>query len=153
MRKSRTTKSTFKRFLGEYSVEILAAIVVIIGLGLIKLDKSALMAAIQNTSQWFLSAVKNLRRISISDLIGPAAVVGGTVVVLWRIRFHIQRSERWRVQECPRCGTSLHRIHRTPVDKLVGFVFMPHSRRFRCDNPDCRWTGLRYGRRHTDPIV
>ncbi len=142
--------TSIKRFLGEYGVEIAAVIVVIAGLGLIGLNRPALIAAISSTYQWLRRAASALLSISISDLIGAAAVLGGTLFVLWRIRFHVQRSERWRIRECPRCGTSLHRIHRTPMDRVVSFLIMPHSRRFRCDNPDCRWTGLRYGRYHSD---
>ena len=43
---------------------------------------------------------------------------------------------------CPKCGkTSFHRIHRTYLDRILG-VGLP-ARRYRCDTPLCRWSGLR----------
>jgi len=40
---------------------------------------------------------------------------------------------------CPRCGASLIRVHRRPVDRLVS-LFKP-MRRYRCSGPECEWTG------------
>jgi len=131
-------------------VEILAVCAVIVGLGLIKLDKTFLSALSNAVTRWFQRVTDFLVHFTISDLLGIAAVVGGIVVVVWRVRFHLLRSEYWRVRQCPRCGSSLHRIHRNLLDRVVGLLILPHSRRFRCDNPDCRWTGLRYGRHHME---
>jgi len=44
--------------------------------------------------------------------------------------------------ECPKCGkTGFHRIHRTFFDRILG-VGLP-ARRYRCDNPLCRFSYLR----------
>lgn len=42
-------------------------------------------------------------------------------------------------QACPRCGHSIHRSHRRPLDRVVSLV-VP-LQRFRCS--ECGWSGVR----------
>ncbi len=139
----------FKRFWGEYWVEVVAVVAVITGVVIVKFDKSFWAAAYTTIEEWYFIALDFLLQFNRADVIGVMAAVVGLVVVIWRFRYHVSRSEYWRLRQCPRCGSTLHRIHRTFFDRLLGFFFLPHSRRFRCDNPECRWSGLRYGR-HID---
>jgi hypothetical protein len=153
MKKSES-KISLKRFWGENWVEILAVLAVILGIVLIKFERSWLTTIKDILLNWF-GFLKNLMlrfntRFSLTDLVGGFVVLAGILFVLWRIRYRLGKSQRWRSRACPRCGSTLHRVHRTTLDRFIGFLVLPHSRRFRCDNPDCRWTGLLYGRHHAE---
>jgi len=65
-------------------------------------------------------------------------------LVIAGIRFLILRPLRDTTRQCPRCGGELHRVHRTPADRLLSHIV--HVHRYRCTNPRCGWQGLR--RRH-----
>jgi len=65
-------------------------------------------------------------------------------LVIAGIRFLVLLPLRGTTHQCPRCGGELHRIHRTPADKLFSRIVDVH--RYRCTNPRCDWQGLR--RRH-----
>ena len=41
--------------------------------------------------------------------------------------------------QCPSCGEPVSRIHRRLVDRLVSLF--RSKRRYRCENPACRWEG------------
>jgi hypothetical protein len=71
-----------------------------------------------------------------------AAGVGAALA----IRQVFRRSTRFLASECPRCGSELRRIHRTPLDKLMTRLLLPHSHRYKCSNTDCGWSGLRRSR-------
>ena len=137
-------------FLREYGIEILTVIAVIVGWVLIRVERTQFEAVVETLVKWSENLVNRALSIHYSDLIGVVVVLAGMAFILWRVRYHLQKSEHWQVRECPRCKSSIHRIHRTTTDRLLGFLVLPHSRRFRCDNSNCRWTGLRYGRHHTE---
>jgi hypothetical protein len=42
---------------------------------------------------------------------------------------------------CPRCGDTIYRVHRRPIDRLRGLI--RPLRRYRCRSHDCGWEGLR----------
>ncbi len=44
-----------------------------------------------------------------------------------------------RERLCPLCGHHVLRIHRTPLDRIVGFFI--DFRRYRCQNYQCEWEG------------
>lgn len=81
-----------------------------------------------------------------SDLTGLGLIVVAAGLLIWRTRWRIIRSPAWSDKACPRCGQELHRIHRAPGDRLIGW-FLP-VRRYLCKNPDCGWTGLRINTSH-----
>jgi hypothetical protein len=73
---------------------------------------------------------------------GVIIVVGLIVLALIAIGVFVLRpgGRPSASRVCPRCGEELHRIHRTPLDKLISrFV---HVHRYRCANPRCRWEGV-----------
>jgi len=64
------------------------------------------------------------------------------LIIAWFIGRSWFRHQVLKGDSCPKCGkTSFHRIHRTLLDRILG-VSLP-ARRYRCDNPLCRWNGLR----------
>jgi hypothetical protein len=85
-----------------------------------------------------------IRRTTLSDLTAYIILLVVIVVALWRTRWRLMRLPRLAAQECPRCGSELHRIHRRFRDRLLG-LFLP-VRRYQCKNRDCRWHGLQTSR-------
>jgi predicted RNA-binding Zn-ribbon protein involved in translation (DUF1610 family) len=51
---------------------------------------------------------------------------------------HDQSAKHRTRQACPRCGHSIHRSHRRPLDRVASLV-VP-LQRFRCS--ECGWSGL-----------
>jgi hypothetical protein len=47
---------------------------------------------------------------------------------------------------CPRCDSTLKQIHRRFFDRLISQFYQVH--RYRCSNPECRWTGLLHNKRY-----
>jgi uncharacterized protein with PIN domain len=76
-------------------------------------------------------------------LTGLFAVI---LLLLWFTRRQYLRSAAWKASECPKCGSEIHRIHRTEFDHFLSKTLLPEARRYRCENPDCRWDGLRQRR-------
>ena len=76
-----------------------------------------------------------------SDLTGLGLIVVAVGLLVWRARRRMIQSPAWSDKACPKCGQELHRIHRAPGDRLIGY-FLP-MRRYVCRNPECGWTGLR----------
>ncbi len=124
-----------------YRVELIAAIVVVVGL-LLLLDWTPIMTMVDQV------IVAIARQLTTAMLIGLVLIVGASVFIGWRIRVRFLRSPYWRATMCPRCGNPIHRVHRNLLDKVVGKLFLPHARRYRCEKPECGWTGLRHSRRH-----
>ena len=80
-------------------------------------------------------------RVTLSDAIGAAVAALAMWVLVWRARWGILHSEYLSSPICPECGSPLHRVHRHTRDRLITWI-VP-LRRYRCVDPDCRWTGLR----------
>jgi hypothetical protein len=54
----------------------------------------------------------------------------------------MEASARNPTIECPWCGgSSLERVHRRPVDRLISLVWP--QRRYRCHSLGCEWQGNR----------
>ena len=50
--------------------------------------------------------------------------------------------------ECPRCGGPIIRVHRRPGDRLFKNLLLVRIARYRCDNLNCGWEGLRKPRKN-----
>jgi hypothetical protein len=87
-----------------------------------------------------------IQRSTLSDLAGLALLAAGLVLVAWRIRWRLLHSARFTDRLCPRCGSTLHRIHRRFLDRVLSLA-VP-VRRYHCDNRECHWRGLRFGKGH-----
>jgi hypothetical protein len=124
-----------------YRVELIALGVLVLGVVLL-LDWAPVMAAIDRVIAGMA------QRLTLSIVIGAALVVGAGAFIGWRARMRFLSSPYWRAAACPRCGSPIHRVHRSLLDKAASKMFLPHARRYRCEKPECGWTGLRHSRRH-----
>jgi hypothetical protein len=79
---------------------------------------------------------------TLSDLVGLLLVIGVAILAAWRLRWRLMRSPSLTGRVCPRCGSSLKRIHRKPLDRAINTIIVP-IHRYTCSNSTCRWRGLR----------
>lgn len=127
---------------GERDFRALIAVgVVVVGLVLL-LGWSALVAVVDRVSE------DVAQRLTLPLLLGVGMVIGAGIFIGWRARVRFLKSSRWQATVCPRCGSPIRRVHRSPLDKVVSKVFLPHGGRYRCEKAECGWTGLRHIRRH-----
>ena len=75
-------------------------------------------------------------------------IVAILVLVLWRIRWRWTHSLALNADLCPRCGASIYRVHRSPIEHLLSKTLLPGARRYHCSNLACGWKGLRKRRHH-----
>jgi hypothetical protein len=144
-----------KRFIKEYRVEIIAVLIALLGVFLL-VERIEIRATIIQTSGWIYETAKQLAQTSwenltiyitsftVSDIIGWILIAVTSVFVAWRLRYRFLKSRFWRIKDCPRCGSSLHRIHRTPFQRFLTLFLLPNGRSYRCTNDNCRWSGLRW---------
>jgi hypothetical protein len=135
-----------KRFTRKYRIEIIAVIVVVIG-AILVLDLSPILTTANRI------VVLVFGRLTPAAAIGLVLLVGALVFIGWRLRVRFLRSPVWRVSECPRCGSPIHRVRRTWLDRVASTLVLPHARRYRCSNSDCGWEGLRHSRRTDSQAV
>ncbi len=95
----------------------------------------------------YLAVVQsNLAEQSRSRLmVGILIVVAGFFVAL-RARWQFLHAARYTERVCPVCGGPIVRVRRSEWQRIMGKVFFLPTRKYQCRNPECRWTGLRYGR-------
>jgi len=157
-------RSRFASFLRAYSVEIIAAIVVVLGIFLV-VERMAIRStllywatiAAQNAFQ-ALGHVDNaaadfVARLTLSDALGLVLILVAVLAIVLRLRWRLIRAESLTTLRCPRCGGSIHRVHRRTRDRLVGWFVL--VRRYRCSNKECRWCGIRVatGEHGPEPTV
>jgi hypothetical protein len=143
----------------QYRIELIALIIALIGLFLL-LESfeiqtfvgnaltvlgdwayAALVAAVEATIGYF-------RTFSFSDLVGLTLAFLPALFITWRARWHFLHNPRWTSHACPWCGGPIVRIHRTWLDHAMSRALFLSLYRFRCRNPECGWSGRRYGRHH-----
>ncbi len=134
------------RFTQKYRPEIVAVIVMIVG-AILVLDLSPIVATVNRI------VVLVFGRLTPTAAIGLELIVGAMAFIGWRLRVRFVRSPMWRASVCPRCGSPIHRVHRTWLDRVVSASVLLHARRYCCSNPRCRWEGLRHSRRQDDRQV
>jgi len=145
-------KSKFGSFLGAYSVEIIAAVVVGLGIFLIfermniRSTFFAWATIVAQNAFHALGHVDNavadaIARLTLSNALGLVLILGAVFAIVLRVRWRLIRAESLTTLRCPRCGGSIHRVHRRAGDRVVGW-FVP-VRRYRCSNKECRWGGIR----------
>ena len=149
-----TPKRPFWR---EYLTEIVLAGIILIGIFLLieRMDirltlwrwLSSFTAGLTSGLELVVGqSVQRITSLTLSDLVGLTLIVAALIAVLWRIRWRLTHDQRFTSDTCPVCGSELHRIHRTRLDRIVN-VFAP-ARRHQCKNPECDWSGLRFGHSH-----
>lgn len=143
-----------KKNIKEYKVEIIASLVILFGLFLIfeRMEiRETLMGLLNKGLDVILNVANSIfgwitgiyTGFTLSDALGILLVISMSILVIWRIRYRFEHSEMWLAVTCPRCGSEIMRIHRSPFDKLLGWIFLPHARRYACTKKDCDWKGLR----------
>jgi hypothetical protein len=125
--------------LREFRVELLAALVVALGVLLI-VDWTPIMAEVDHL------IIETASHLTPGVFMGGVLITGGLAFVGWRARLRFLNSRYWRATVCPACGSAIHRVHRGLWDKAVSKVFLPSARRYRCENEQCGWSGLRKAR-------
>ena len=142
-----------KKLFKEYTIEIIALVIALGGIFLLVEQfeiRAALRENLAKSSGWLAGLVRSIldgisgfvSNLTLSDLTGLILILAAAAFLVWRTRYHFLRSERWRAANCPRCGSKLHRIHRTTLDRLLAFTLLPKGRRYICANPECGWKGL-----------
>lgn len=144
-----------KRFLREYRIELIAALMALLGIFLL-VERMQIRVTIFRTMHLAWRAVSGavgavvraviyrILPITVSDLIGLVLIVLSIVIVLWRVR--VRLIQRLTGTTCPVCGGDLHRSRRNRLDRLVSLL-LP-VRPYRCRNRECNWKGLRVRTHH-----
>lgn len=140
------------KFLKEYRIEVGAVISILLGVFLlveqfdiIPTVKESVLAIPKAVHTYVMNYIANF---SPSDLLGWILILAALGVIGWQVRSRYMRSPRYRSKICPRCGGSLQRVRRSSLDRFLSQYALPEARRYRCANPDCRWSGLRYHEPH-----
>lgn len=143
-----------KRFFRDYAIEIIAFVIVALGLFLLfeQMDiRATVRQSISRVIDFVISAVGYVFQevkdyamsFTPSDALGWLLIILAIVFILWRIRYRYLHSDKWLATTCPKCGSKIYRVHRSRWDRFVGWVFLPKARRYQCSNDGCDWTGLR----------
>lgn len=141
-----------RRIWREFRVELFLSLLILLGLFLLfeRLNirqtlwlwlSGAGRALVGGVTAAVAATLNFLTNRTASDLTGLALILGAVGLLGWRTRRRIIQSPSLSDKACPRCGKELHRVHRAPGDRLIGF-FLP-MRRYLCTSADCGWTGLR----------
>lgn len=156
-RKSSSFLSRLARFGHEYWIELAAFLAILVGLLLTRLHREDLSLLSSGTlgvlRQNYLSLserVQNYLRTNFTllDLVGMTMGVLALGFIFWRVRLRLSRSQRLRSDACPACGSRLHRVHRTPLDRILTYIFYPAGRRYMCSDPKCGWSGILHRGHH-----
>jgi hypothetical protein len=143
-----------KKFLKNNWVELVVLFAVILGAFLV-IERTLLRSWLLNSMAPSLKEVGSglsqsvqqiytyLSQLSVSELIGYSLVFLSLIFILFRIRYRFLTSDYYREPTCPRCGSDLHRIHRSKLDRFLSKILFPHARRYLCKKSECGWTGLK----------
>ena len=148
-----------KKFLKEFRNEIIVIILLVIGTVLLGANigvgwavRTSVTGVTRQVgpaiSRAFNNFINYIISLSIIDIVGWALVILAVAYIYGRIRYRFRHNPHWEATVCPRCESPIKRVHRNMIDRLLGKTFMPSCRRYRCTNPECRWTGLRQQRYH-----
>lgn len=143
-----------KRIWKEYQVEITVIALVLLGLilliGPFGIRDALHGAATESTSmvkEFFQSLLDRLFwfliYLSVWDVAGIVLIIAPIIFLFYRVRHRFMTSAQVASRTCPRCGSSLERVHRSWFDRFLGVTLMPKSRRYRCTSQSCDWSGLR----------
>lgn len=145
-------KDTILSRLEEYRVELIALLIGSFGIFLL-IEPFQIRATVRlwltRMADGVVTAIESLiaylGSFTLSDLIGLIIVVITLIFLAWRGRYRFLHSNALVADQCPRCDGTIHRVHRTTLDRLIGFIFQLELRRFSCDNLNCSWSSLRRG--------
>ena len=149
-----------KRLIHEYYIELLAALVSLIGLIMIVVHVdfrkvivkmiNIFISVLQNIFlRIFQRAEKNITQFTLTDMFGLIIIILAFAFIYWRVRYRILQKLRWTEHRCPICQEAVHRIHRSKADRILTFSLGRAIRRYQCANEECGWTGLRYSHKRS----
>ena len=139
-----------KQFIREYRIELVAALMALMGIFLL-VERMQIRVTIFRTMRlaWRTASgavgaavravIYRILPITVSDLIGLVLIFLSIVIVLWRVR--VRLIQRLTGSTCPVCGGDLRRSRRDRLDRLVSLL-LP-VRPYHCRNRECHWKGLR----------
>lgn len=145
-----------KKFLREYRIEIFIGFLALVGVVLLLGD-----FGLKQASRDIFRSVTQLRRLvllgfegltrylltfSILDLVAWGFILASGYIIVRRIRYRYRHNPKRAATVCPKCGGPIKRTPRSWFDKILDKTFMPNSRRYRCTDPECGWSGLRHQR-------
>ncbi len=142
----RTLRRRTQLFLRKYWIETFFGVLILLGAVLIlgkREQLTALQTQLENLGIFFYHLALTVSPV---DLFGAVMVILALAFLIWRIRVRFLASDRWYARICPRCGSPIIRVHRSLLDRMVGKIFLPHSRRYNCSK--CNWSGLRHRGQH-----
>jgi predicted RNA-binding Zn-ribbon protein involved in translation (DUF1610 family) len=146
-------KKIFREYLLEIIILFLVLVLVIlrfVNFGIQGLIQRMFFGAAAQAENIYLRTVNRLisfsLNFSVTDFLGLVFIVGAIGFVFLRIRHHFRSNADYDATVCPRCGSSISRVHRSSFDRLLGKTILPNSRRYRCTNKSCGWDGLRHQR-------
>ena len=136
------------KFVRRFWFEILWVLAVMAGIFLIlervnlrERAASWVMAGVRALDHSQETLLRSIAHVTLSDAVGAALLLAALVSIVLRVRWQIMRSEALTSAKCPKCGGSIHRVHRHFRDHLID-VYVP-VRRYRCARRECHWEGLR----------
>jgi hypothetical protein len=153
----RHREGRLRRILRAYRFEIIWLVIVALGIFLIfeRLNvRSSLFEWLGRVSAAAQGGVGRLddqfgaflARITLSDAIGFALILGALAVIALRVRWRLIHNPALALLRCPRCDGNIHRVHRHAPDRVIS-LYVP-VQRYRCANDQCLWHGLRVGAGH-----
>ena len=151
-----------KKLLREYRVELLFVVLALVGIELVvtRVEIHIILInlfkqwfnATRTTTSWATDAVGAFfSNISLYDLVGFILLITSSYLLLYRLRRRYLKSIRWQGDICPRCKGQIHRIHRTPQDRILAFLVRRRLHRYACTDQACGWSGIFYGKPHDHP--
>lgn len=153
-RRSEPKEGRVRQFVTKYRFELVWVGLVLLGLFLLFEPfnlREMVWAWARNAAHHLLAHLTRLddaisgmlTRISPSDAVGLGLIIASAVAIVLRTRWRLLTDKRYTALVCPRCGGSIHRVHRKRVDRWIN-AYVP-VRRYRCADSRCRWEGLRTG--------
>jgi hypothetical protein len=148
-----------RKLLKDYRLEFITGILAMVGLflvsqrGMVEILLKQSFLSFQNSLALmdrllFVELPQQLRDIPLSTLVGWLLLLLVIPFAIYRVRYRFSVSEHWRASVCPKCGSEIQRVHRGFLDRLLSHTLLPSARRYRCENADCNWNGLRRRRHH-----
>jgi hypothetical protein len=150
-----------KKFIKEYTVELIIMSVALLGVYLLAGNFSFQATAkrgfstVTNTlsrllDKYLTKLVIYLRHFTVVDLLGLLLIVGAATLIIVRTRNRFLYSPANAATICPKCQSQIKRTHRSWFDRLLSKTLLPGARRYTCSNSACNWTGLRHRRSQPD---
>jgi hypothetical protein len=153
----RHREGRLRQLIRAYTFEIIWLVIVALGIFLI-FERLNIRRSLSAWPGQFVAAAQHsvgdlsgtvaglLARITLSDAIGFALILGAMVAIALRVRWRLIHNSALALLRCPSCNGNIHRVHRHALDRLIS-LYVP-VQRYRCANNQCLWHGLRVGAGH-----